>query len=78
MQRRPGICFTEYSDHLQLEEKIREKVNEEFRSQVSLQEECDLFLRYGRYLIRDGRLLTLTKRYICCYSDDPQGVGERM
>ncbi len=30
----------------QLEEKIREKVNDNFKPKISLQEECDQFVRF--------------------------------
>lgn len=35
----------------QLEEKIREKVNEEYKSKITLQAEQDLFVRYSFFII---------------------------
>jgi len=44
----------------QLEEKIREKINDEFKEKVSLQNECELFVRLVSLSCRGLRCLTLS------------------
>lgn len=55
---------------LQLEEKIREKVNGEYKQKISFQDECDLFVRSVNLVIMGRVVLIPSKCCLHCHHRD--------
>lgn len=75
------ICFVPGANLLyvlQLEEKIREKVNEEYKEKISFQDECDLFVRLVNLAIIGRVVLIPLKRRLHCHHRDGQRTRQRL